>query len=265
MLVALMLCSSAAHARNYHNRNSGAARQNMIRAAQANLAAATRVAAMAQAQMAEAQPNVDAASDRIRTAKSSLDSAKSNERTAHQSLEAIQADLIEQAGADSEIGKSHADLVAAQENFCHEAKRILESEEYKTKLAEITDGGDRLKKLPEMRDAMLKHDDTYQNALSRLQIEHARFCQLRTEMVRNSPEWTSMSQEVRDALKEQNKAEIEATNGGFAHMKHWYRLHDAKMAYASAQATIAQCQGILRQLGVRPPPAPKSPPSASGS
>jgi chromosome segregation ATPase len=266
LVLLLVACPAAAQARSYHRgRGSNAARQNMIRMAQANLAAATQMAAQAQLQIAEAQPKVDAATDRIRTSRSSMASAKSNERTAHQSLVAIQADLIEQAGPSSEIGRSHADMVAAQEKFCHEAKRILESDEYKAKVAEITDSGDRLKKLPEMREEMLRHDEAYQRTLSRLQLEHARFCRLRTDMVRNSPEWTSMSQEVRDALKEQNKAEIEATNGGFAHMKHWYRLHDAKLAYASAQATIAQCQGILRQLGVRPPPTPQSPASASGS
>ncbi len=48
-------------------------------------------------------------------------------------------------------------------------------------------------------------------------------------------------------------------------MRAKYRLRDAQEVYAAASITIAQCENILRRLGVKPPPPPPSLPSASGS
>jgi hypothetical protein len=215
--------------------------------------------------MNEAQGKVNASNDRIRAAKSSMDSAKSDEHNSHMSLQEIQARLIEETGADSEISKAHAALVEASEDFVKANKRVLASDEYKAAVAEITDPSERLKKLPEVREAAFQHDDDYQDKLHRLKIEKVKFGQLRTEMVRSSPEWMSMSEQVREALIAQNHAEIEATNGGSAKMRAKYRLRDAQQVYAAASITIAQSEAILRRLGVKPPPAPASQPSASGS
>jgi chromosome segregation ATPase len=267
-LIALVgMLPASAQARNYGHRNNynAAARQRMIQAAQAQLSMARRAQAMAQVQMHEAQGKVDSSNQRIRNAKSSMDEAKTEEHNDHLSLQEIQARLIEETGADSDISKAHAALLTAVEEFLAANKRVLHSDEYKAAVAEITDPSERLKKLPEVREAAFQHDDDYQTKLQRVKIEKVAFGQLRTEMVRNSTEWMAMSAQLRESLKAQNHAEIEATNGGSAKMRAKYRLHDAQAVYAAATMTINQCEAILRRLGVKPPPAPVSPPSASGS
>ncbi len=252
--------------RNYGRGNYyAAARQRMIQSAQAQIGAARQAQALAQVQMKEAQGKVDASNARIRAAKTSMDEAKSDEHTSHLSLQEIQAKLIEETGSDSEISKAHAALVEAIEDYEDAAKRVLRSEDYKAQAAAITDHSERLKRLPEIREAAFQADDDYQNKLARVKLEKFKFGQLRTEMVRGSPQWMAMSEEVREALKAQTHAEIEATNGGSAKMRAKYRLHDAQQVYAAASMTIAQAENVLRRMGVRPPPAPASPPSASGS
>lgn len=237
----------------------------MIQAAQANLAAARQAQALAQVQMHQAQTKIDSSNDRIRAAKNEMDQGKSDEHTSHLSLQEIQARLIEETGPNSDISKSHGALVAAIDEYDQVYKRVLHSDEYKSKMAELTDPSERLKKLPEVREEVFKHDEDYQNALARVKLKKFKFGQLRTEMVRSSPEWMSMSEQVRDALKSQNHAEIEAIGGGSAKMRAKYRLRDAQEVYAAATMTINQCEAILRRLGVRPPPAQPSPPSASAS
>jgi uncharacterized protein YciI len=240
------------------NYASAAYRQRMIQFAQAQLGAARRAQGLAQVQMKQSQSQVDADNARIRGAKTSLGTAKTDEHDSHLALEEIQTQLIDAAGPTSEIGKAQAALLAAEAEFESAAKRVLGSDDYKAQSAAVSDHSERLKRLPEIREAAFRHDDEYQNKLARLKIERAKFGQLRTEMVRNSSEWTEMSQAVRDALKEQHHAETEAINGGFAKMSAKYRLRDAQQVYAAATSAANQSEAILRRLGVNPPPPPPS-------
>ncbi len=264
-LIALWAETAAARNYGHHHNYNAAARQRMIQAAQANLAAARKAQALAQVQMHEAQGTIDTANARIRAAKSSMDEAKSEEHNSHMSLQEIQARLIEETGPNSEISKAHAALLAAFDEFHDQNKRVLDSDEYKSKVAELTEPEDRLKKLPKVREEVFKSDDQYQSALNRVKEEKVKFGQLRTAMVRSSPEWMAMSEQVREAIKSQNHAEIEAIGGGSAKMRAKYRLRDAQEVYAAATMTINQCEAILRRLGVKPAPQQPSPPSASAS
>ena len=88
-------------------------------------------------------------------------------------------------------------------------------------MAKVADPGEAITELPKIREEILQDDLEYQKALSGLRMAERKFSPLRTELLQSSSGWMSLSQEVRDAIKDQNKAEIEATNGGFQHMSAW--------------------------------------------
>ena len=213
--------------------------------------------ASAQAEANAAQGKIDESKSRVETAKGALESAKTEQRSTHETLDQIEANLIERAGTDSEIGKAHTEFLEAEEAHAVAKKNVLNSAAYKDKAAAI-ESDVRSKQLPLLRKEAFQNDNDYQQVLKRLALAKLHWHQLRTTMVQKSEEWMAASRAVRDAQQDENKAEGQAKSGALARMPAAARLRDAREVGEAAMETIGNCEAALRQLGVNPTPPAKT-------
>ena len=256
--IAVSWSSPNLFARGYNNgRNAAAARQAMINSLQQQLGQARQVLSAAQAEISQAQGKIDESKSRVETAKSTLESVKTDKRNSRQTLDQLEADLIEKAGPDSEIGKSNAELLAAEDAHATAKKNVLNSSEYKDRIAAI-DPDQRTKQLPLIQKEALKEDSDFQRAKGRLKLAQVQWGQYRTTMLQGSEEWMAASKAMREAQTEEHKVDGEARAGAMARMPAAARMRDAQQVANDAMDTIAACEYQLRQLGVNPSPPVKS-------
>ncbi len=119
-------CAASAPAAGYNNRGAAAAaaRQRTIAVLQAQLAEARQVLAAAQAEMAQARQ--DRRVENARRERQELAGIRQVRGAQFASnLDQIEADLIEKAGPDSEIGKARAEFLAAEDEHATAKKNVL--------------------------------------------------------------------------------------------------------------------------------------------
>ena len=256
-IVTIVLAGTTSAQARGRGRSGAQARQAMINALQQQLGQARQTLAAAQAEITQAQGQIDESKSRVETAKSALESVRSDKRNSRQTLDQLESDLIEKAGPDSAIGKAHAELLAAEDAHATAKKNVLNSSEYKNKIAAI-EPDQRSKQLPIVQKEALKDDSDYQHARGRLKLAQVQWTQQRTAMLQASEEWMAASKAMKDAHLEENKADGEARAGAMARMPAAARMRDARDVADAAMQTIATCEYQLRQLGVNPAPPAKT-------
>jgi chromosome segregation ATPase len=257
VVVIAVLCTSPAVAARNNGRNAAAVRQAMINSLQQQLGQARQVLSAAQAEISQAQGQIDESKSRVESAKSTLESVKTDKRNSRQVLDQLEADLIEKAGPDSDIGKAHAELLAAEDAHATAKKNVLNSSEYKDKIAAI-EPDQRTKQLPIVQKDALKEDYDFQHARGRLKLAQAQWGQQRTAMLQANEDWMAASKAMRGSQAEEHKVDGEARAGAMARMPAAARMRDAQQVASDAMETIGACEYQLRQLGVNPTPPAKT-------
>jgi chromosome segregation ATPase len=230
--------------------NSGAAsRARMLASVQAQVAYARAVLADAEVRASAAQAGVDSANQRISGARDTLASASSDEKKAHEALVEAEAAVIDAAGEDSEIGQAKKKTDDLRQAMQYEQNRVLNSDAYKSKIAESSGTAEHAALVPKIRGQMLQDDAEYQRALSKYEVAKQNFSRLRTEVVHKDQTWLSHSSEIKDAWVAERTATNEGIAGGMKKLPAKQTLHEAQRTAAEARAYVAQGEMILRALG----------------
>lgn len=223
-----------------HSNQSAAAKQRTIQAIQGQVNAAKEVLRTVESRGAMSQEQLAAAQKLMENAKEAAEAAEADERKCQGTLEEIEADIIEEQGPDSKIGKARAALDQVREHLEQVRESARESLADSTGSASVS--AVALK-------ATLDASDEHEQALRDLREAKQNFDQVRREVVEKNPKWVEASEAHKQAHRDSSNAEQNIQSGSRKAVPARRDLRTAQNVAAAARATIAAGEAKLRQLG----------------
>ncbi len=199
---------------------------------------------------------VATSNERIEGARKSIGDARAALHDSAKSQRTIEAEILTAQGDDSPCSKAHIEFNESQQALNEERDRVLSSEEYLKKKADLAKEDGSAAKIAKLRHDSLEDDDHYQAASDRFKAATLVYNRIKSELFKANPEWVKASQESRDARVEENKNTAEATRGAMKRMPAARNLREATEIAAEARMNIAQAESVLRNLKVKIPAAP---------
>lgn len=225
-------------------------RRREIEALRREIRDARKVLAQAESQTSLSKKQLQELNDRLAASHDAVSSARPKQASSQHIFEGIEAQILEDEGPDSKIGRAKTAMEEAHKAAEREFYRVLGRSHAggQSESEAITPGS-----LSKDEEKRLKQDAAYQSAVKKLKRTEQDYAALRREVVEQSAEWIAAKEAAREK-SERNEKKHESGKGkpSSAQMSIQRELHNAKDLAAVARKVIAQDEARLRQLGVNP-------------
>jgi len=142
----------------------------------------------------------------------------------------------------------------AKEAMNESKERVLSSDAYLKKKAELAKESDSGPKIAKMRDTFLEQDDEYMSAMDKHKAAAIVFKRVKENLFKSNADWVAASKAAHDAHSDEIKANSEASRGAMKKMPAMRNLREAQEVADEARANIAAAETVLKSLNA---PIPK--------
>jgi len=254
-LVLVNIATNEALARGRSRGRSSAAaaaarKKQTIQTIQNQVAVARQVLVAAESQTAMSEKELAAVRERITATRGEIEAAGSEEREALAALRETEADILDDQGPETPLGKAKAALDEAQRALDVELHRVVSLPEHAATLTPAERSAEA-RALSAKDRQTLQSDTQYLLALSSLENAKRDYARVREDVFKRDPEWVAASKAVGEAHRKESKAKRDGSAGALPAMSTKRNLRTSQEVAAAARATIAQGEAMLRQLGVK--------------
>lgn len=228
-----------------------AQRQMLINSAKAQLAAAQQVLAAAESSGADAERRLSMATEKLQASSGELKGAKETARDSEKHLREIEKEILAEQTSTSEYGKVKGKLDGAKQVLAEIEGRILAKPEVAKALEGLT--GSEFKKA---KTVELGHWKEYLVAQAQADAATKELADIRFKLLQNDADYKETAATIREAHREENKAQDKVATGGGARLAPLQDRRKAMNVANAARQAIAEAEMVLRSLNAMPAAKP---------
>lgn len=256
LLMVLALLAIASSALDVHARGRGrssarqaaaARKQQLIKVLQQQLTVARQVLAAAESKQSMSSHEVNQAISQLSDLRTSIDEAQVDAREAAKTLHEIEAEILAQQSANSDVVKSEAVLAQAKTRLHAAIHQVIALPDDFDKPAESARLGDLAKMTDEDRKRLDNHDE-YLKAKRELTDATRRLSHSKKVLLEQDADWVAARDQLREAEQTAQRGKQQATTVGVGSLDARQDLRKSQAVASTAREMIGQLEFRLRQL-----------------